>query len=36
LRTAAALLALLGLFPVANLLTGGREVPWWTLGVLVR
>jgi 4-amino-4-deoxy-L-arabinose transferase-like glycosyltransferase len=35
LRIAAALLALLGLLPVANLLTGGREVPWWTLGVVV-
>ena len=35
LRAAAAALALLGLVPTANLLTAGREVPWWRLGVLV-
>lgn len=35
LRAAAVALALLGLVPTANLLTAGREVPWWTLGVLV-
>jgi 4-amino-4-deoxy-L-arabinose transferase-like glycosyltransferase len=35
LRAAALGLALLGLVPVANLLTGGREVPWWRLGVLI-
>lgn len=35
LRAAATVLALLGLLPLANLLTGGREVPWWRLGVLV-
>jgi hypothetical protein len=26
---------LLGLVPVANLLTGGAEVPWWRFGVIV-
>ena len=35
LRAAALGLALLGLVPVANLLTGGHEVPWWRLGVLI-
>ena len=35
LRAAALGLALLGLVPTANLLTGGREVPWWRLGVLI-
>jgi 4-amino-4-deoxy-L-arabinose transferase-like glycosyltransferase len=35
LRAAALGLALLGLVPVANLLTAGREVPWWRLGVLI-
>ena len=35
LRAAAIALALLGLVPTANLLTDGREVPWWTLGVLI-
>jgi 4-amino-4-deoxy-L-arabinose transferase-like glycosyltransferase len=35
LRVAAVALALLGLVPVANLLTAGREVPWWRLGVLI-
>lgn len=28
-------LALLGLVPVANLMTGGREVPWWTGAMLI-
>jgi hypothetical protein len=28
-------LAALGLLPLANLLTGGREVPWWRAGVLL-
>jgi hypothetical protein len=35
LRGAAVALALLGLLPVANLLTAGREVPWWRFGVLI-
>jgi 4-amino-4-deoxy-L-arabinose transferase-like glycosyltransferase len=34
-RAAAIALALLGLVPVANLLTQGREVPWWRFGVLI-
>ena len=35
LRVAALGLALLGLIPVANLLTAGTHVPWWRFGVIV-
>ncbi|HKO17199.1 MAG TPA: hypothetical protein VJU87_13255, partial [Gemmatimonadaceae bacterium] len=34
LWVAGAVLLLLGLFPLANLMSGGREVPWWSRAVL--
>src|SRR5438094_4640175 len=33
LRILAALLAAIGLVPVANLISGGRAVPWWHVAV---
>src|SRR5947209_8290272 len=35
MRAGGVALALLGLVPVANLLTGGRHIPWWTGGVVM-